>query len=177
MSALPMDNPDETDAVGSEVDADRVPLRALKPNEKTCTWNASQGKEGASSNQKEEQGVTSEVSDASFCPPRQMSPSDLQPRFLKKFRCAADGLQCSGEDLLVKDLNLQDCRDIRDAVTASKVTTNPIVIACCGNFDEQEGRGFLAANILGVVLLRGDEVPNEGHKIGLQIDDFLRQAK
>ena len=42
MSALPMDNPDETDAIGSEVDADRVPLRALKPNEKTCTWNASQ---------------------------------------------------------------------------------------------------------------------------------------
>ena len=38
-------------------------------------------------------------------------------------------------------------------------------------------RGFLAADILGVVLLRGDEVPNEGHKIGLQIDDFLRQAK
>ena len=88
-----------------------------------------------------------------------------------------NGPQPSGDGKATKELTLQDCREVRDAVAALKVTTNPAVQASCGKLDEQEGRGVLAADLLGVPLIHGDEVPNEMHKVGLQIDDLLKNAK
>ena len=49
--------------------------------------------------------------------------------------------------------------------------------AACGSLDDQEGRGWLGADVLGVTLVHSYEAPTEAHKVGLQIDTILSEAK
>jgi hypothetical protein len=43
--------------------------------------------------------------------------------------------------------------------------------------DEREGLGFLAADMLGIELLPSAVAPTEGHKLGKQVEDMLRESK
>ena len=74
-------------------------------------------------------------------------------------------------------LNIQDCRDIRDAVANLKIGKNAAVREACGDLDDQEGRGWLGADTLGVTLVHTYEAPTEAHRVGTQIDNVLTAAK
>ena len=130
--------------------------------------------------EKEEEGVTVglvEVDSSEFVPPRQLSLAVHKEHFRKMAMGNPSGPRPSGEVKPLYQLNLQDCRDIRDVINSFNVTKNEAVLACCLNLDEQEGQGLLAADLLGIELVRGEEVPNEAHKVGLQIDTLLRDTK
>ena len=125
----------------------------------------------------EPMGVTSNAPEASCCHPGHFVKNFLTDRFKKMVCGPAGGPHVSTDAKAVDQLNLQDLKDIRDAVASLNVVTNPAVLACCERLDDQEGRGLLAAHLLGVELVRGEEVPNEAHKVGLQIDGLLKDAK
>ena len=90
----------------------------------------------------------------------------LTERFTKMVTGVEGGPRPSGDAEILKQLNLQDLKDLNQAVLALRVTKNPAVLEACLNLDEREGRGFLAADMLGVELLPGCEAPTEGHAIG-----------
>ena len=58
-----------------------------------------------------------------------------------------------------------------------KIGKNAAVQESCGDLDDQEGRGWLAADVRGVTLVHSFEAPTEAHKVGLQIDNILTAAK
>eukprot|EP00966_Prymnesium_polylepis_P278608 6436698-Prymnesium_polylepis.1 len=119
-------------------------------------------------------GVTSSSSEAL---PGQMGVPCLTERLTKMVTDVKDGPVASGDGRAVEYLNIQDCRDIRDAADKLKISKNPAVKAACGSLDDQEGRGWLGADLLGVTLVHSYEAPTEGHKVGQQIDDILSDAK
>jgi hypothetical protein len=43
--------------------------------------------------------------------------------------------------------------------------------------DDREGRGFLAADVLGVELVRRSVAPTKAHKVAKQVDTLLTEAK
>eukprot|EP00966_Prymnesium_polylepis_P157685 3644609-Prymnesium_polylepis.1 len=120
------------------------------------------------------EGVTSSSSDTSS---GHMGIPILTERLAKMVTGVEGGPVASGDGRAVDKLNIQDLRDIRDAADKLKISKNPAVKAACGSLDDQEGRGWLGADLLGVTLVHSYEAPTEGHKVGQQIDDILSDAK
>ena len=58
-----------------------------------------------------------------------------------------------------------------------KISKNVAVKEACGSLDDQEGRGWLGADLLGVTLMHSYKPPTEAHTAGQQIDDILSEAK
>ena len=83
----------------------------------------------------------------------------------------------SSGGIKLEKLNRRDCSDIKVAVAALNIQLNAVVKRCCAELDDQEGRGFLGADLLGIELIRGGAAPTEGHQIGLQIDNLLAETK
>ena len=125
----------------------------------------------------EEEGVTSEAAETAMSMPGQMGVPLLTEILTKMITGVEDGPVASGYGGTVEKLNIQDLRDIRDAADKLQVGKNPAVQAACGSLDDQEGRGWLGADRLGVTLVHTYKAPTEGHKIGQQIDDLLAAAK
>ena len=123
------------------------------------------------------EGVTSSSSEPLPTSSGQMGVPILTERLTKMITDVQDGPLASGEGRAVDKLTIQDLRDIRDAADKLKITKNPAVKAACGSLDDQEGRGWLGADLLGVTLVHSYEAPTEGHKVGQQIDDILSDAK
>ena len=94
----------------------------------------------------------------------------------EKMVTVAGGPVSSGSIKLEK-LNRGDCSDIKVAVAALNIQLNAVVKRCCAELDDQEGLGFLGADLLGVELIRGGAAPTEGNQIGLQIDNLLAETK
>ena len=107
---------------------------------------------------------------------RASSSSPSASRRWSRASRAAPSLR-SGEGETVKELNLQDLKDINAAVAALHITTNPAVLQACSNLDERESRGFLVADLSDIELLPGCEAPTEGHKIGKRVEELLADAK
>ena len=72
---------------------------------------------------------------------------------------------------------MQDLHDLNNAVVSLKIISNAAVQRCCGVLDEREGRGFLAAELLGAELIHGSVAPTEGHEVGKQVEILLSEAK
>jgi hypothetical protein len=123
------------------------------------------------------EGVTSSSSEPLPTSSGQIGVPILTERLTKMVTDVKDGPVASGDGRAVGQLDIQDCRDIRDAADKLKISNNPAVKAACGSLDDQEGRGWLGADLLGVTLLHSYEAPTEGHKVGQQIDDILSDAK
>jgi hypothetical protein len=123
------------------------------------------------------EGVTSSSSEPLPTSSGQIGVPILTERLTKMVTDVKDGPVASGDGRAVDQLNIQDCRDIRDAADKLKISNNPAVKAACGSLDDQEGRGWLGADLLGVTLLHSYEAPTEGHKVGQQIDDIMSDAK
>jgi hypothetical protein len=123
------------------------------------------------------EGVTSSSSEPLPTSSGQMGIPILTERLTKMVTDVKDGPVASGDGRAVDKLNIQDLRDIRDAADKLKISKNPAVKAACSSLDDQEGRGWLGADLLGVTLVHSYEAPTEGHKVGQQIDDILSEAK
>ena len=61
-----------------------------------------------------------------------------------------NGPVASGDGKAVEQLNIQDLRNLRATAAKLNISKNAAVKAACGNLDEQEGYGWLAADCLGV---------------------------
>ena len=79
----------------------------------------------------------------------------------------------SGYGKVVESLSLRILKSIHAAIQPLKLKSNDAVHECCGLLDDQEGRAFLAADLVGVELVRGMRA-NESRKVGEQIDELLR---
>ena len=123
------------------------------------------------------EGVTSQPTKADCSACGQMGVPILTERLKKMITNVEDGPVASGDGRTVDQLNIQDCRDIREAADNLKIGKNEAVKAACGSLDDQEGRGWLGADVLGVTLVHSYEAPTEAHKVGLQIDMILSEAK
>ena len=100
----------------------------------------------------------------------QMGVPFLTDRLTKMITAVEDGPKSSGDGTAVEQLNIQDCRDIREAAANLKIGKNSAVQEVCGDLDDQERRGWLGADTLGVTLIHTYEAPTEAHKVGVQID-------
>ena len=107
----------------------------------------------------------------------QMGVPFLTDRLTKMITAVEDGPKSSGDGTAVEQLNIQDCRDIREAAANLKIGKNSAVQEVCGDLDDQERRGWLGADTLGVTLIHTYEAPTEAHKVGVQIDNVLTAAK
>jgi hypothetical protein len=77
-------------------------------------------------------------------------------------RGVENGPVASGDGKAVEQLNIQDLRNLR--ATAAKLNISQergAVKAACGDLDEQEGYGWLAADCLGVTLVHSYKAPTE----------------
>ena len=61
----------------------------------------------------------------------------------------------SGDGKVVDGLTLGDLKTIKQTVALLNLKTNTAVHEACGCLDDQEGRAFLAADVIGVELVRG----------------------
>ena len=61
---------------------------------------------------------------------------------------------------MVEELHLQDLYDLNKAVLALDIISNAEVQRCCIMLDDREGHGFLAADVLGVELVRRSFAPS-----------------
>jgi hypothetical protein len=77
----------------------------------------------------QKQGVTAKDSTAVFCPPGQLGTQHLTERFKRMVTGVEDGPRPSRDAKKLSTLNFQDLRDIKEAVCALNVSTNP---AECG---------------------------------------------
>ena len=110
--------------------------------------------------------------------PGQLGVPKIKETFSKMVTHVEDGPKPSGNGKAVDQLTLQDLKDINIGVAAFNVTTNDAIQqACPTGLDDQEGRGFVGADLLGAELVPTHVAPTEAHKVGLQIDDLLREAK
>ena len=82
----------------------------------------------------------------------------------------------SGDGVVVKDMTLRILKSVRVGVEALNLASNEAAHESCGLIDDQEGRAFLATDLLGVEIVRGKGA-NESRKIGEQIDELLRAEK
>jgi hypothetical protein len=103
--------------------------------------------------EEEGEGVTSEAAEPAISTPGQMGVPLLTEKLTKMITGVQNGPVASGDGRAVVQLNIQDCRDIRDAAAKLKISKNAAVQAACGNLDDQEGRGWLGADTLGVTLV------------------------
>ena len=108
-------------------------------------------------------------------------PEPLQPRALsmtarKKFCGVESGPVMSGNGKVVEYLTLRILKSVKLGVEDLKLASNEAAHASCGLIDDQEGRAFVATDLMGVEIVRGDAA-NESRKIGEQIDDLLRAEK
>ena len=127
--------------------------------------------------EEEGEGVTSEAAEPAISTPGQMGVPLLTEKLTKMITGVQNGPVASGDGRAVVQLNIQDCRDIRDAAAKLKISKNAAVQAACGNLDDQEGRDWLGADTLGVTLVHAHKAPTEGHSVGKQIDEILSDAK
>ena len=127
--------------------------------------------------EEEGEGVTSEAAEPAISSLGQMGVPLLTEKLTKMITAVQDGPVASGDGRAVEQLNIQDLRDIRDAAASLKIVKNAAVQAACGNLDDQEGRGWLCADTLGITLIHSHKAPTEGHNVGKQIDEILSDAK
>jgi hypothetical protein len=121
--------------------------------------------------------VTSEAAEPAFSACGHVGVPGLTERVTKMLTGVEGGPVASGGGRAADQLNIQDLRDIRDAVNKLKISKNAAVKAACGSLDDQEGRGWLGADLLGVTLVHSYKAPTEAHTVGQQIDDKLSDAK
>jgi hypothetical protein len=108
--------------------------------------------------------------------PELLQPKALSEKALNKFTGAEKGPVMSGDGAVLEQLSLRVLKSISAAIKALNLVTNADVHACCGLLDDQEARAFLAADLLGIELVRGSRA-NESRKVGEQIDTLLRGEK
>ena len=128
------------------------------------------------SQEKDSQAVAPEAAEHSFRPPGQLGVPKLKEVFTQMVLDVHDGPKPSGEGRAVEQLNLQDLKDISATVIDFHVATNKAVKAACPNLDEREGKGYLAADQLGVELIPSYEAPTEAHTVGKQVEELLGEA-
>jgi hypothetical protein len=126
---------------------------------------------------KDAPGVTTQASERPECPPGQLGIQKLTEKFTKMVTGAEGGPWPSGDGQVVDQLCMQDLHDLNNAVVSLKIISNAAVQRCCGVLDEREGRGFLAADLLGAELIHGSVAPTEGHEVGKQVEILLSEAK
>ena len=69
-----------------------------------------------------------------------------------------------GDGQVVKELHLQDLvRPQQGRLLALDIISDAEVQRCCIMLDDREGHGFIAADVLGVELVRGSVAPTEAH--------------
>jgi hypothetical protein len=131
--------PDELAGSNSveDADIDRIPVGHF-------TFYTGHGK----GPEKVEVRATGEPSEPSFTRLGQLGVPAFTEHFTKMVTVAG-GPVPSGDVQLIPKLNLRDCLDIRVAVAALNIQSNAAVQQCCQELDDQEGRGLLAADVMG----------------------------
>ena len=82
----------------------------------------------------------------------------------------------SGDGKVIENMTLRILKSVKVAVEDLNLASNEAAHESCGLIDDQEGRAFVATDLMGVEIVRGDAV-NESRKIGEQIDELLRGEK
>eukprot|EP00966_Prymnesium_polylepis_P121391 2805602-Prymnesium_polylepis.1 len=95
--------------------------------------------------------------------PELLQPKALTEKALKMFTGAEKGAVKSGDGAALEQLSLRVLKSIHAAIKALNLVTNADVRACCGLLDDQEARAFLAADLMGIELVRGS-LANESRK-------------
>ena len=108
--------------------------------------------------------------------PEPLQPTALSMKARKKFCGVESGPVMSGDGKVTENLTLRILKSVRVGVEDLKLASNEAVHARCGLLDDQEGRAFVAADLMGVEIVRG-KAANESCKIGEQIDELLRGEK
>ena len=123
-------------------------------------------------------GVTAEVNQAAAEPIMVLRKEALVVRLRKMVIGVSNGPVPSGEGAAVASLTLGDLKLVKQVVATLNLKTNADVHAACGCLDDQEGRAFLAADLIGIQLVRGlsqvgNSRGNEARRLGEEIDERL----
>ena len=89
-----------------------------------------------------------------------------------------DGPVASGDDKALDKHTFGTLKIVKQATALLNISTNAAVHAACGPLDDQEGRAFLAADYMGIQLVRGKDYvgnsrENEARRLGEEIDEKL----
>ena len=68
-----------------------------------------------------------------------------------------DGPVASGDDKALDKHTFGTLKIVKQATALLNISTNAAVHAACGPLDDQEGRAFLAADYMGIQLVRGKD--------------------
>ena len=90
-----------------------------------------------------------------------------------------NGPRPSGDGETVNALNMGNLKTIKQSVATYNLKTNKAVKAACISLDDQEGRAFLAADLMSIELVRdldekGNSRCNEARVLGEEIDEMLQ---
>eukprot|EP00966_Prymnesium_polylepis_P336969 7391834-Prymnesium_polylepis.1 len=108
--------------------------------------------------------------------PELLQPKALSEKTLKMFTGIERGPVTSGDGKVLEQLSLRVLKAVHTAIQTLNVAANKAVHESCDLLDEQEARAFLAADLMGVELVRGKGA-NESRTVGEQIDHLLRGEK
>jgi hypothetical protein len=108
--------------------------------------------------------------------PEPLQPKALEGRLRKMVTGVSNGPVVSGDGNAVTEMSLRVLKSIKAVVEPLNLKTNAAVHEACGLLDDQEGRAFLAGDLMGVEIVRGTGL-NESRKLGEQIDELLRNEK
>ena len=108
--------------------------------------------------------------------PEPLQPKALSVKARRKFCGVEKGPVMSGDGKVIENMTLRILKSVKVAVEDLHLASNEAAHESCGLIDDQEGRAFVATDLMGVEIVRGDAV-NESRKIGEQIDELLRGEK
>ena len=139
------------------------------------------GVPGASSqeevNEEPPGGVTPE---APAAPSEAMRKQAATARFRKMVLGVTGGPRPSGDEVVLEKHTCGTLKTCKQSVALLNLKTNAAVHECCGRLDDQEGRAFMAADQMGIELVRdetdaGNSRGNEARKLGEEIDELLKE--
>ena len=101
-------------------------------------------------------------------------------RFRRMVLGVTGGPRPSGDEAILEKHTWGTLKTCKQSVALLNLKTNAAVRECCGRLDDQEGRAFLAADQMGVELVRdesdvGNSRGNEARKLGEEIDEVLKE--
>lgn len=124
-----------------------------------------------------QRGVTPTPSAAHAGP---LTKESMFERFKKMVLGVVNGPVVSGDGWATSEFTFGILKTIKQVVALFNLKTNAAVHAACGPLDDQEGRAFLAADLLGIELVRnlneeGNSRANEARRLGEEIDERLQE--